>query len=115
MGLRGPKPRGGHAPVFCTACGARRPRGGNARQGVCRACHLAGLGTPRSKTQKPGAHQQFEIEHRAAKESRYPTESWWTRPDFSAALAQQMDRFRAAGIGRDRPALGMPASERVPQ
>jgi hypothetical protein len=83
------------------------------RTGLCRTCAAAVASISRQRpTAKRAAHRErikaeqralspraweFASATRAQKAQRGPTESWWARRDFSTALAEQMDRFKAGG------------------
>jgi hypothetical protein len=114
--------------ILCTKCGRKRASGGQSKtQGMCRLCwHDARMALPASarkrgpyrasgKARKPRGRpirvarppQPF-----IAPKEQPPVDSWWAscrREDWSDRIAEQMPRFRAAGIGKDRPALGMSA------
>lgn len=121
-------------PTFvpCPTCGQPRRRGGSITpETVCRKCKkkpkvdyvcvVTGCG---SKVSGPDRHcpkcngarmrkrpeRQFITEKVAERQAHDPECSWWVarpRDRWSDDIAVQMPRFRAAGIGKDRPPIGM--------
>lgn len=93
-------------PIPCASCGKPRPQGGKSNKGVCMRCFR--------KNWKVTGKSKIAFEQAQDKAQRAPASSWWATSDYQrdraaarVILGQQEDRHRAAGIGKDRPALGM--------
>jgi hypothetical protein len=97
-----PKRRTGPKPVHvCIAGCARIVSGPNRR---CQTCNCA-------RMRKQRALNQFVAESAADRKAHEPDRSWWVgrpRSTWASDVEFQLQtRFRAAGIGKDRPPIGM--------
>jgi hypothetical protein len=115
--------------ILCSKCHRPRVSGGQSKtNGMCRLCwHDARMALPASERKRGPYRASGKPREPKVKPLRVvkrvqpfidpktpmPEASWWAgcrRDEWGQRIAEQMPRFRAAGIGKDRPPIGMSAT-----